>query len=202
MNAHLRNTGATLMWDVFDVFNMTGCLTQCARKGHNISPLEILSYHHYFSQLPKYAKLQWIVDYINTHSTHAMDVTFMISGKIVCQSLWMSTLGICTSLYFKAKNKASNGCIHVFKDIHRKPLERSNQAVAWMHNYFSLVGDYMPHRMVVHLPSNLSKLLVYHRMADEMKRRRHEQVVSQSQFFRLWDDNFSHVKIPKVYEIQ
>ena len=103
MNAHLRNTGATLMWDVFDVFNMSGCVTQCARKVHNISPLVILSYHHYFSQLPKYAKLQWIVDYINTHSTHAMNVTFMISGKIVCQSLWMSTLGICTHCISRQK---------------------------------------------------------------------------------------------------
>ena len=60
----------------------------------------------------------------------------------------------------------------------------------------------MPHRMIVHLPSNLSKLSVYNRMACDMRSRGLEHIVCQSQFFRLWDEHFAYVSIPKVCQIR
>ena len=34
-------------------------------------------------------------------------------------------------------------------------LQRTNEAIAWMTNYFDLVGEYLPHHMAIHLPSGL-----------------------------------------------
>ena len=197
-------TGSSLVWDVFDVLRANGCSPQCSNKVHHLSALDILSYHHYFIQLPKSAKLQWIVDYLNTHSSsfNPCETMHIIAGKNVCQALWIATLGISTSLYYKARKMVSGGSIHVYRDIQRTPLQKSSRAVAWMHNYFSLIGDQMPHRMIVHLPSNLSKLSVYNRMACDMRSRGLEHIVCQSQFFRLWDEHFAHVSIPKVCQIR
>ena len=64
--------------------------------------------------------------------------------------------------------------------------------------FFALMGERMPDRATVHLPSCLSKLSVYQRMNAEMKERKKTQIISQSQFFQLWKTSFSHVTIPKV----
>lgn len=190
--------GTSISWDVFDVFKSSGCSMECPSDVHHLSPVELLSYHYYFAQLPKSAKLQWIVDYIHTHSsTTNPNITFIISGKPVCQALWIATLGISKSFFYKARRKVSTGCIHIYKELHRTPLQKSNRAVAWMHNYFTLIGDLLPNRMVVHLPSNLSKSSVYNRMRMDMLNRSC-QYVSKSQFFRLWEETFPHVTIPKV----
>ena len=109
-----------------------------------------------------------------------------VAGKSVCQNLWIPTLGI------------SSGCLKISKSTERAPLQKSHEAIAWMHSYFNLVGDYMPIRMVVHLPSNLSKLSVYQRMVVDMTNRKKDSIVSKSHFFRLWEEHFSHVNIPKV----
>ena len=188
------------VWNAFDVAKMNGCAPLCSQSVHGISPLDILSYHHYFIQLHKKAKLQWIVEFIYMHSRSdsKSGITFIIAGKPVCQSLWICTLGISTSLFYKAKQKAHNGCLKVSKSAERSPLQKSHEAIAWMHGYFDLVGDFMPNRMVVHLPSNLSKLSVYQRMVTDMTNRKKDSIISKSHFFRLWEEHFSHVNIPKV----
>ena len=165
---NLTFSGASILWNAFDVAKMNGCTPQCSQGVHGISPLDILSYHHYFIPLPKSAKLQWIIDYIHLHSLRESN-TFIIAGKSVCQNLWIATLGISTSLlFYKAKQKAYSGCLKISKSTECAPLQKPHEAIAWMHSYFNLVGDYMPNRMVVHLPSNLSKLSVYQRMVFDI----------------------------------
>ena len=78
-------------------------------------------------------------------------------------------------------------------------LQRTSEAIAWMEHYFSLVGDHMPHRMGIHLPSSLTKTAIYQRLVSDMKARDRPSVVSQAQFFKLWEDHYSNVTIPKVY---
>lgn len=62
------------------------------------------------------------------------------------------------------------------------------------------MGDQMPDRGVIHLPSSLTKVQVYQKMHTEMKSRGKEHVVSQSQFFNLWKEEFGNVSIPKVID--
>jgi hypothetical protein len=81
--------------------------------------------------------------------------------------------------------------------VQRSPLEKTNKAVAWLQNYFDLIGDHLPQRMVIHLPSNLTKLFIFQRMVEDFKSREEVTHISQSGFFKLWEEHFSHVSIPK-----
>ena len=67
-----------------------------------------------------------------------------------------------------------------------------------MDNFFNLIGDHMPHQMGIHLPSSLTKVSVYQRMLSELKSRGKVSIISKAHFFKLWEEQFSQVTIPKV----
>ena len=58
------------------------------------------------------------------------------------------------------------------------------------------VGDHMPDKIAIHLPSMLSRKSVYERMKQE--RAECASLVSQSQFYALWSQNYPRVTIPAV----
>lgn len=57
---------------------------------------------------------------------------------------------------------------------------------------FYRVGDQMPDRVAVHLPSMLSRRMVYEMMVEECKDK-DTRDIRQSQFYKLWDQHYSHV---------
>lgn len=181
--------------------NMNGCGEKCAVAKHYLSPTDILRYHGHFTGLSSVAKKQWLLDYfIMTSSGEAehMATPLLICGKSVCLPLWLATLGISQSHYFRVRSLFLQGHKQILSHVQRTPTLRTNEAMAWMDNFFSLMGERMPDRATVHLPSCLSKLSIYTRMECELKARRREKVVSQSQFFEIWKAHFHHVTIPKV----
>lgn len=186
-----------ICWSHGDVLSMSGCGQNCAATIHNIGEFDILSYHYYFTQLPKTAKKQWILDYLHTHSTSDGDITFIISGKQVCQDIWIATLGVSVSWFYKIRQLSLKGSLRMVT-APKQVLQKTYEAVEWMRQYFELIGDYMPHRMVVHLPSFLSKISVYHKMISHFKLREKQHLISKSQFFLLWKKHFGHVTIPSV----
>ena len=58
------------------------------------------------------------------------------------------------------------------------------------------VGDHMPDKIAIHLPSMMSRKSVYERMKQE--RSDYVSLVSQSQFYSLWKQHYPHVSIPTV----
>ena len=155
---------------------MNGCAPHCCQSVHNINILDIIKYHNYFEELSRQAKQKWLLDYFNTHSTvtaiynNESEISFFICGKQVCQTVWISTLGISTSNFYGIRKKFLTGCVSVIKDTQRSPLQRTSEAIAWMTNYFNLIGDHLPHRMVIHLPSSLTKVNIYNRMIAEFEK--------------------------------
>ena len=87
----------------------------------------------------------------------------------MCQKVWVATLGISITSFYKV---FISGTVRVFAKPNRQPLQKTYDTLAWMQQYFSLIGDHMPHRMMIHLPSCLSKLL----------------------FTKEWFTNFNHAK--------
>ena len=59
--------------------------------------------------------------------------------------------------------------------------------------YVCSVGDYMPHKQALHLPSMLTAKAIYERMQLDLV-----QTVSQAQFYKLWNQHFPNVTIPAV----
>ena len=52
-----------VQWDVFDVMTLNGCAQKCGDTMHHLLPVNVLSYHYYFKNLPKSAKRQWLLDF-------------------------------------------------------------------------------------------------------------------------------------------
>lgn len=87
--------------------------------------------------------------------------------------------------------------------VHSKPFfsktksDKYEAAKAWMGNYFNKIGDRMPHIEQIHLPSFLSRRIIYDMMMEDF-RDDGVRVISRSHFYKLWKDDFPNCIIPKV----
>ena len=77
---------------------------------------------------------------------------------------------------------------------------KSSGAKAWMHRYFHLVGDKMPHVDQIHLPSWETQKDVFFRYESGMTQQSipASDIVSLSTFYRIWSEYFPQVVIPEV----
>lgn len=185
-------------WELSKVLKIVGCGTpQCATNLHYLLLLDILIFNEHFERLSKFSRTKWLFDYIISHSSN-QDTTFLVCGKVMCQKLWVAMLGISQAKFYSIRRLFVQGVVSVLSSGMRSPLLRTNEALASMENYFTLIGDSTPHRMVLHLPSILSKLSIYQRLLHDFQSRGKGHVVSQSPFFKLWESHFGNVIIPKV----
>ena len=61
------------------------------------------------------------------------------------------------------------------------------------------IGDRLPDKLVINLPSSLTVKAVYERMVEEMMGSSMlSSFVSQPQFYNLWKEYYPHVSIPMV----
>lgn len=189
-------------WDFLQVMQMNGCGESCAITKHHIGLADALRYHNHFDSLPQMAKKQWVLDYLIMNSSgegeQSAVIHLLICGRPVCQPLWLATLGISQSYFYGVRALFLQGHKRLVSHVNRNPTEKTSEAIAWMDNFVSLMGDKMPDRATTHLPSCLSKLSVYQRMSKAQKERGKTSIISQSQFFEIWKSHFSHVTIPKV----
>ena len=132
---------------------------------------------------------QWLLDYFIMNSSaqsKQAELTYMICGKSVCFKLWVATLDISNSYFYSVKRLFLNGHKRVIQHVQHAPLLRTSEALAWLGSFFTCMGDRMPDRPTVHLPSSLSKVSIYNEMVDDLRRRGKDVVISQSQFFEVW----------------
>lgn len=191
-----------MQWNFLEVARMSGCGECCATTRHHLDPLDILRYHNHFASLSTITKKQWVLDYFIMNSSCESETPYFICGKVVCLSLWVATLDISLSYFYNVRSLYQQGHKSIVAQVHRnRPLAKTSEAMAWMESFFDLMGEKMPDRATVHLPSCLSKLCIYQRLEAEMRERGRSQIVSQSQFFFLWKLHFSHVSIPKVSSV-
>lgn len=84
----------------------------------------------------------------------------------------------------------------------KRPATKTEDACAWMHRYFTLVGDQMPHINRIHLPSWDSQKFVYARYKEDMLLQGESEyaIISLRSFYRTWSEHFPHVVIPEVLD--
>ena len=149
------------------VHAMNGCGEACPANEHNLSTTDILQCHDHFTSLPQLAKKRWILDYLIMHSSEDAqhtEIVLMISGKMVCLPVWIAVLGISKSYFYGVRNLFLKGCERIVSHVQRHPTLKTNEAIAWLDNFISLMGDKMSDRGTIHLPSCLSKLSIYQRL--------------------------------------
>ena len=140
------------------------------------------------------------LNYLHINSSlEEKETIFMVIGKGVCLPVWLATLGLSRTQYYEVR-KAFASRVMSFERILSPTIRhrpKSCRAVAWMQHYFEQIGDQMPNRMAIHLPSFLNTTIVYNRMKEELEERG-EEVVCDAQFSCLWKEEFPQVSIPKV----
>lgn len=178
------------------IFAIDGCNKECAVKTHHLSLCDVWSTHQRFHILGRTQQRQWVLDYLFTNTSN--ETRFVIAGKDVCLAVWLEVLGLSRTRYYEVRKAYADGVVSFQRFSNTSVLRpKSCKAIAWMQHYFHQVGDQMPDRMAIHLPSFLTNALVYSRMIDELEIRG-DEVISKSQFYNLWTLHFPHVTIPKV----
>lgn len=99
------------------------------------------------------------------------------------------------------KEQASN-FRNKLKPVHLKSGSRSSSpqsiaVIAWLQDYFNNVGEVQPNSGFIHLPSYLSKMELYRQCVEELQRSLGSIDISIAQFYSLWGNLFSEVKIPQ-----
>lgn len=148
---------------------------------------------------------QWLLEYLHINTRKDQDAEictmFFLQGKEVCFRVWLTILGLAKTRYYNVRQLYMSG-VHRIQELEsfRAQSPKTFEAIAWMSNYFKKVGDMMPDRMVTHLPTCLTLQGIYDHMKDELQLRA-KDVISKSQFYKVWKLHFSNVLIPKVSSI-
>ena len=78
--------------------------------------------------------------------------------------------------------------------------DSSIRAISWLRMFFDKVGDRMPMKNDLHLPSCLTKADVYALAFDDLSQGGLE-CCALATFYKIWTEEFPHVKIPKVSSV-
>ena len=126
---------------------------------------------------------------------------FFIAGKEVCGTAWAQIYDISARTLsrmlkqLKDKEDVTHGNLGK-----RRANTKAESASAWMGVYFNLIGDKMPDKDQVHLPSWETQKDIHSRYAQDMKERgmSDEDILGISMFYKIWTDHFPKVVIPQV----
>ncbi len=176
------------------ILEVSGCESkQCVSAKHHLTITDVWTARQRFDHLGQFQQRQWVLD-----NFHTNDTNFYIAGKAVCKPVWLATLGLSRSRFHEIKKSYNDGVLF-FEQIKspKSRMEKSHESVAWMKQFFDKVGDKMPDRLAIHLPSFMTQTSVYSRMKEDLLTQ-NLPVISSSHFYNLWAADFPHVTIPKV----
>ena len=143
--------------------SLDGCNERCAANDHHLTESDVWLTYQRFSFLGCYQQRQWVLDYLHNNTSKSDWETFyFVCGKNVCLPIWLSVLDLSKSRFYEVRQSFLAGALIVERltspTMHQS---KSCEAIAWIQHYFNQVGDCMPDRMAVHLPSFLTNALVY-----------------------------------------
>ena len=179
------------------------CEKQCLQ---NLTVAEVRRQQVQFHSLSLIQQRQWLMDYFHQNSCFVNDhatTKYIASGKEICKKAWCKVLEVSSKRVASALKWITDGKVTVAEHGNKgrkRPLTKTEDAIAWMNKYFNLLGDHMPNSNRIHLPSWDSQKYVYGRYNDDMILAGQEEndVVALRSFYRLWSENFPHVIIPEV----
>lgn len=186
---------------------LNGCAEACATNVHGLSEVDVLQAHARFcSKSSNQEKRQWLFDYCATHcplnnfgEKDPSRMTFVLSGREVCQSLWLATLSVSPSRFYEIRKEfLSGGQSLLSKRKSRSPSPKTLQAIAWMTSYFEKIGDKRPDKDGIYLPTCLTVKFMYYHMIESLYKDNEEDAICFSQFNYLYRAEFPNVSIPKV----
>ena len=126
---------------------------------------------------------------------------FFVGGSEVCQDAFSKVFTVSPRTVKRTIKLVASGAPadHGNKG-QRRACRKTDSAIAWMRRYFNLIGDRMPHKNQIHLPSWETRKAYYYRYKADMEAQASEDdnVVCISMFYKLWKRYFKDVVIPEV----
>ena len=152
-----------------------------------------------FYALSEIEQVQKVLTYMNEHRRTDGSVLYSVGGQEVCETAFRMAYGLRYNRFAAIKLKHSGGAIlaehgRVGRGRHG---DSSIRAISWLRMFFDKVGDRMPTKDDIHLPSCLTKSDVYSLACDDLSQGGLE-CCSLVTFYKIWTEEFPHVKIPNV----
>jgi len=174
------------------LFNLSGRIVSSARQAVLL--------------LTQNEKREWLRERIAENSqlnNGKLQSRFYVGGVEVCQEAFSKVFTIAPKTIKRVMKLVATGASaeHGNKGM-RRTCRKTDSAIAWMRHYFNLIGDKMPHKNQIHLPSFECRKAYYHRYKTDMAAQATEDsnhnIVSISMFYKIWKQHFNDVVIPKV----
>lgn len=142
---------------------------------------------------------QLILNYLLEHSKTDRSVLYTVGGMEVCDICFRMVYGFRYNRFNTVKVKFQSGVVIAEHGrLGRGEIsDISIRVISWLRIFVDKVGDKMPTSMVTHLPSCLTKADVYCLAHDDLTQGGLE-CCKISNFYKIWKQTFSNVKIPKV----
>ena len=176
------------------------CTNKCMRF------LSIEDLHHAQVNLKERSQTErrnYLLDFIQAHSklneSGEFETEFMVRGKIVCKEAWLLACNVSKRSFSRVAKQYKDGVVVVQHGNkgRKRVMAKTADCIVWLQFFIGSIGDNQPDSKTIHLPSCFSIVDIYKRMKEE-NTRFGLPTVSLSHFYRLWDQHFSHVLIPKV----
>ncbi|KAJ8018166.1 hypothetical protein HOLleu_43995 [Holothuria leucospilota] len=173
---------------------------------HQLRYVNILECQREMSSRNEAQQKQFIMDAIKTHSfvstigrKEVVSSNFVINGNNVCPKGWCLAHNVSDwrfSQVLRAFKMNKTKVVHGNQKLLSVKQEKTNCSLAWMTCLFKRMGDYMPHKDVVHLPHTWTKRYLYERMRQELQQFGSD-VISYVHFTRIWTEHLSQFVISK-----
>ena len=176
------------------------CENKCLRK------LSIDDINHCEANIKSKGQTDWrnyLLEYLHSHSKHDDNggyvTEFVVKGRKVCKEAWLLVHDIKKETFRRMYGQFQKGAVNV-EHGHlgiKRPTEKTKDCIAWLEFFVNCVGQHQPDQKTIHLPSCFTILSIYKQMVQE-----HDSLgvtsVGLSQFYRIFNQNFPHVSLPKV----
>ena len=142
--------------------------------------------------------MEWIHEQFDTAKTVRNHPVFIVnSGTEICKKCFCLLFRLSEAFYYNQRKKHRLGSRAAGYLYGRSPHLHTEEAIAWLANYIELRGDYRPDKKEVLLPYGTRKINVYAQYIEEVIEQM-KMPISRSSFYKMWTENFPHVKIKPV----
>lgn len=190
-----------------DIVQMQCCSKLCLQR---LSVIDILDCQNLMKEKNEIRQKQFILDVLKTHSSLSnigqkviLDTNLIINGNNMCTQSWCTVHNVSKWRFNQCINSIKNkklSTIHGNKVALAGMKEKTTSALAWMTFLFKRMGDYMPHKDVIHLPHSWTRRYLYERMIGELLARgmMNCELISYAHFTKTWKKNLPQYVISKV----
>lgn len=153
----------------------------------------------FYSCKTEVQQTQQILDYMKEHSKGDRNVLYQVSGCEVCEMCFRLVYGIRYNRFKAIKARFLDGVVIAEHGRYGTSCltDSTIRVVSWLRSFFHKIGDRMPTKEQIHLPSCLTRADVYALAVDDLTQGG-LQCCKRSTFYDVWKTNFPNVKIPKV----